>query len=168
MIIKIKKPKTWTRKEVSKITGITDRRILFYSEQNILPGFKKAVGRGTARAYSVQDIFYLLLLKELNALGLSLTSIREIIMFLWKSSVGLLQIKKKGVQVWKNGAFTKKPVYLVISMHPKLQISSPDSKSCNEELEMQLAAGSEDIPLHADRSSTIVINLNKVFEKAGL
>jgi len=157
---------TWTRKEVSEKTGITDRRILFYSEQNILPGFKKDVGRGTARTYSVQDIFYLLLLKELNTLGLSLTSIRKIIKFLYAwPNVFLPGMKLEKFNLWKNGTFTKEACILIISPLEKEGMSSV-LENYNAGFGMEMIFGKTEFTIVADKPSKIVINLNQIYEKA--
>lgn len=146
----------WIRKEVVELTEIPDRRVLFYTEQNILPGFQKTVGRGTPRTYSIVDIFYLLLLKELNALGLSLTPIRAIILFLHMKA-----------ELWKSGTFTKEPVVLIISLNPKEHVLHPDAQGYNEEFDIQVVRGSKEIKLLADSTSKIVVNLNEIFAKTG-
>lgn len=161
------KKDSWTRKEVSEITGIPDRRLLFYSEQNILPGFKKTVGRGTPRSYSIKDIFYLLLIKELDVLGLSLTKIRALILYLYVAQMDGSPINPK-VKIFVNGQFTKESMVIVLSPNPAVHALSPDSKNYNEEFEVQLITGTTEISLMADRPSQIIINLNQVFKKAGI
>jgi hypothetical protein len=152
---------TFTRKQISDITKIPDRRVLFYSEQNILPGFKKAVGRGKARIYSVKDLFYLLLMKELDALGLSLSKIRGLILLLevW-TTMGKLRL-------WVNGKFTDEPVTLVIAPMPDIHGLDPTSKNYGEEFNVQIVKGLE-VKIPVDGPSRIVVNLNRVFKKAGV
>lgn len=154
----------WTRKEIARITGIPDRRVLFYSEQKILPGFNTATGRGTARLYSVTELFYLLLVKELDAIGLSLVRIRSIITYLHFAQM-------KGLNLFVNGEFTKETVIVIISPSPKEHALSPDSKNFSEEFDMKLViepTESETITLGVDEASQIVLNLNAVYGKAQL
>jgi len=68
-----------TRKQVSIITGIPDRRVLFYTEQGILKDFNKNTGRGSARHYSEHDVHILNIIKRLSVIGFELKKIKEII-----------------------------------------------------------------------------------------
>lgn len=68
-----------TVKEVSNITGIPERRVLFYTEQNMLSNFKKSVGRGNARDYSDHDIQIFKIIDRLKVIGFELKKIKEII-----------------------------------------------------------------------------------------
>lgn len=150
---------TWTRKEVSEITGIPDRRVLFYTEQPLLlPGVKKDTGRGTARLYNIESIFYLLLIKELSTLGLSLTRIRLIISSIRAASTPP-PLKMKGFpefELWDAGKFTKTPIIMSIVT---------DGKK-DEEISMGFSIGDLDVHIKADQPSQIIINLNEVFGKA--
>jgi DNA-binding transcriptional MerR regulator len=155
---------TWSRKEISAITGIPDRRVLFYTEQLMLPGFNTATGRGTAREYSVSDLFYMLLIKELDSIGLSLVRIRTFIMHLHF-------MQMHGKQLFIDGRFTDEPMVAVISPFPKEHALSPTSKNYNEEFDVQWfpgLAGETEIKLSINKSSQIVINLNEIFKKAQL
>ncbi|MBA2881906.1 DNA-binding transcriptional MerR regulator [Desulfosalsimonas propionicica] len=68
----------WSRKKVSEITGIPDRRVLFYTEQpGILPEIEQKVGSGYAREYTLKDIIVLAFVRELNLCGFSLSRIKE-------------------------------------------------------------------------------------------
>jgi len=148
------KKDTWTRKEVAEITGIPDRRILFYTEQpGLLLGMKTDTGRGTAREYSIGSIFYLLIIKELSSLGLSLAKIKSII---WRIRA------EKLLESWRDGEFAGKTIVMVIV---------PNDDNTNSALSASmhtLSSGDADFNLVADRPSQIIINLNKVFEKAKL
>lgn len=150
---------TWTRKEVAEITGIPDRRVLFYTEQPLLlPGVKKDTGRGTARLYTIESIFYLLVIKELSELGLSLTQIRLIVTMIVASEQKPF-LKMKGYpefELWENGKFTKTPVIMVIA--------SDDSKP--HSINMGFVVGEIKVKLKADKSSQIILNLNEIFNKA--
>jgi hypothetical protein len=166
-------PNTWTRKEVARITGLSDRRVLFYTEQNVLPLFTVAVGRGTAREYSRRDIFYLMLLQELQDLGLSLSKIRLIIMALHIKTfrfTGGPPPPMAGPSIWKDGTLAEGPFIIVISLPqgPEEHHLSPDAKGYDSEVFLQVFAGSPEITVLADRPSKIVINLNQVFSKAAL
>lgn len=68
--------KTWSRKQVAEITGIPERRVLFYTEQQILPGFNIATGRGNSREYSLDDIFCLAVANEITASGVGLSKVK--------------------------------------------------------------------------------------------
>ncbi len=152
---------TWTRKDVSEITGIPDRRLLFYSEQNVIPGFieKKTVGRGTPRSYSIEDIFYLMLIRELDALGLSLARIKSVIIFLHVM---------KHQELWVNGRFTKEEKIMIISLQPRHHTAAEGTQAHKEDFDMTWVSGSSSIKMTADRPSMIVVNLNEIFKKAGI
>lgn len=64
--------KKYTRKEISEIVGIPDRRVEFYTNQGVLSeGFWK-VGRGIPRKYSQINIVELFIVKKLSANGVDL------------------------------------------------------------------------------------------------
>jgi len=69
----------WIRKEVAGIADLSDRRVLYYSEQaGLLPDLEPTVGSGIAREYSKKDVISLLLIKELADFGFALSKIKEI------------------------------------------------------------------------------------------
>lgn len=155
---------TWTRKEVSRITGIPDRRVLFYTEQPfLLPFVKKETGRGTAREYNVKDIFCLLLVKELDSLGLSLTRIRLILHTIWmadSSDIDEFPIRQPGalpkLNLWPGGKFTDVPIIMLIT---------PDHKK-PESVGLGFVTGDREVTIKADNSSQIIVNLNLIFKEA--
>lgn len=67
------------RKQVSEMTGIPERRILFYTESGLLPSMKRDTGRGISREYSSHDVHILSIVKRLSVIGFSLKTIKEII-----------------------------------------------------------------------------------------
>jgi len=167
---------TWTRNEVSKIIGIPDRRVLFYTEQNMLPGFNTAVGRGTSRAYSRREIFYLLVVKELQSLGLPLSRIRAIIMALHAKTFRFAPGSRPttgwmaGASIWENGTLANGPFIMVVWLPkgPEEHALSPTSKGYDSELFLEIHPGSTKVTVTADRPSKIVVNLNEIFNKARL
>jgi len=165
---------TFTRKEVAAITGFTDRRILFYSENYILPGFHKSVGRGTPREYTRKDVFFLLIVKELDDLGMSLARIRPILMGLFVKTMDYQnapEIAHLGEpSIWVNGTFTKEPRILAISLpqSPEEHHLGPGAQGYDSEVFVQFYDGSEKVKLLSDRPSKIVLNLNQIFAKAGV
>jgi DNA-binding transcriptional MerR regulator len=140
--------KTWSRKQVSEITGLSDRRVLYYSERGMLLGLKKNVGSGTSREYSIFEIYDLLLIRELDRLGLSPSRMRGII-------DSFHQTKDKW---WLFDKFIDKPFLIIITL----------SDSDNEGFIFGYRIGSDVITTLADHISTIVINLTKLFKKAGI
>lgn len=73
------KERKFTRQQVSDITGIPFRRVLFYAEQPGLLKRLKTPGRGVVRKYNRLDIFELFLIKEFQDHGLSLVEIGEVL-----------------------------------------------------------------------------------------
>lgn len=69
----------YTRKQLSEIVGIPDRRVLFYSEAGMLPCVRLQSGRGNAREYTDHDAHILLIIKRLSKIGFELRKINEII-----------------------------------------------------------------------------------------
>lgn len=154
---------TWTRKEVSRITDIPTRRVLFYTEQPfLLPFVNKATGRGTAREYNIEDIFYLLLVKELDSLGLSLTRTRLVVQTIRSAAaqddttLPLLASMLPKLALWEKGTFTKTPIVVSIVTDN----DQPDSVT------MGLSTGETKVRIKADVSSQIILNLNLIFKKA--
>lgn len=68
-----------TRKQVSIVTNIPERRVLFYTEQGMLKDFAKSTGRGFARDYSQEDVLLLNIINRLSKIGFSLNKIKEIV-----------------------------------------------------------------------------------------
>ena len=65
-------------KDVQAITGITARRIKFYSDAKLLSLKDQNPGRGRGREYSRQNVFELFLIKALDAIGVMLSRIEDI------------------------------------------------------------------------------------------
>ena len=65
-------------KDVQAITGITARRIKFYSDAKLLSLRDQNPGRGRGREYSRQNVFELFLIKALDAIGVMLSRIEDI------------------------------------------------------------------------------------------
>ncbi len=151
---------TWTRKEVAKITGIPERRVLYYTEQPLLiPGVKTDVGRGTAREYDQKAIFYLLLIKELDSVGLSLSVIRSLVKAIWLKTMDRptdMEFMGKKLDLWVNGKFTEKPIILIISLNDE-----------GKGFSFGIEEGKTEITIRVDRTK-IVLNLNQIFKKSGL
>ena len=70
--------KVYSPKDLQEITGITARRIKFYSDCKLLSLREQNPGRGRGREYSRQNIFELLFIKTLDSLGVMLSRIEEI------------------------------------------------------------------------------------------
>ena len=70
--------KVFSPKDVQAITGITARRIKFYSDAKLLSLGDQNPGRGRGREYSRQTIFELFLIKALDSVGVMLSRIEEI------------------------------------------------------------------------------------------
>lgn len=167
---------SWTRKEVAEITGIPERRVLFYSEQTMLPGLDGAVGRGTARKYYLKHLFLLSVIKELDLIGFSLARIKQVIILLYVQTLnplagrGMKTIERLPT-IWVDGTFTKEPVIMLISLArtPAEHRLSPDSKNYNNEMFLDFTDGSDEIKaLAAKHPASIVLNLNKIFNNLGL
>jgi DNA-binding transcriptional MerR regulator len=150
---------SWTRKEVAEISGQPDRRVLFYTEQNLLPDLQKVVGRGNARSYSKADIFYLLLIKELSRLGLSLTHIRYAIRAVHD------YLKEGKLKFWGNDTFTKEQFFLTIIPDPEYE-PIKGSQPFRIISIMDIVTGIEKISSLEHYPSIIIVNLNKVWAKA--
>lgn len=73
----------YIRKEVEEITEIPARRIQFFTDSDLL-SLNKQTGRGRERLYSPQNIFELLIVKELSKHGVQLAQIKRIIIDLPK------------------------------------------------------------------------------------
>jgi DNA-binding transcriptional MerR regulator len=71
-------PRVFTPKEVQAITGITARRIKFYSDAKLLSLGDQHPGRGRGREYSRQAIFELFLIKALDSVGIMLSRIEAV------------------------------------------------------------------------------------------
>lgn len=65
-------------KDVQAITGITARRIKFYSDAKLLSLRDQNPGRGRGREYSRQNVFELFLIHALDAIGVMLSRIEDI------------------------------------------------------------------------------------------
>lgn len=72
---------TWSRKEFSQKGGVSDRKVLFYTEQGMFPNLRLDVGRGAARVYTVTELRDLRLILELTKFGLPLNKIKSLIIY---------------------------------------------------------------------------------------
>jgi DNA-binding transcriptional MerR regulator len=70
--------RVFSPKDVQAITGITARRIKFYSDAKLLSLKDQNPGRGRGREYSRQNVFELFLIKALDAIGVMLSRIEAI------------------------------------------------------------------------------------------
>lgn len=161
------KKTTWTRKEVTEIVGIPDRRLLFYSEQGILPDFFKDVGRGKAREYNYVDVFYLRIIKELDSLGLSLARIKIVILFISRLTHMLFNQSDRATE-----RFTRQKFMITISPSDKESLPNQPPPLVDQPFELKIFMGSDAINAQLERlydeSSVIVINLNKIWKQLNL
>lgn len=70
--------RVFSPKDVQAITGITARRIKFYSDARLLSLRDQNPGRGRGREYSRQNVFELFLIKALDAIGVTLSRIEDV------------------------------------------------------------------------------------------
>ena len=68
-----------TKKKISEKTGISERRIQFWSESGLLPEIKLETGRGNARNYSDHDVHILQIIQRLFDIGFERRKIKEIV-----------------------------------------------------------------------------------------
>ena len=151
--------KTYSRKEVAEITGIPERRVLFYTEQPLLlPSVKTDVGRGIAREYDAEAVFFLLLVNELAGLGFSLSRIRLLLTYLRLSVL-------KGKKLFVEGTFTKEPLVLSVSLSPNHALAE-GSHGYEDELDVSWVESSvAGITVNSNKLSQVVINLNEIFRR---
>lgn len=72
--------RSYSRKEVGKILGITDRTVWFYTEQKIVtPEVHNPRGKGTTRLYSPKNIMKIAVARKLADHGLRLELVGEIL-----------------------------------------------------------------------------------------
>lgn len=82
---------------VSKITGITQRQLQYWDDQNLVkPSIRSASGKGTVRLYSFTDLVQLQVLKKLRDNGISLQKIKKCVHYLNKN---FLEIEKPLAQL---------------------------------------------------------------------
>lgn len=68
----------WTKTEAAKALGITARTIHFYTDAGLLtPDVANPKGKGTTRRYSAHNLFEFAVIRELAALGLPLSRIKN-------------------------------------------------------------------------------------------
>jgi len=155
---------TYTRKQVAKITGIPERRVLFYTEQPFLiKGIEKKTGRGVARLYGEEQILCLLVIKELSYWGMALDRIERITgyLFNWpeigkEMGINFADNYPSKVKLWRDGKFTEKEVVMSII---------PDDDN-PEQLEINLYEEEFDGKREAESSAAMILNLSKIYSKA--
>lgn len=77
--MKTVQPGVYTKKDVAKRTGLTERTVHFYTDEGlVLPSIDNPTGRGTTRKYGIDNILDLLLIKEFVSFGLKLKIIKRI------------------------------------------------------------------------------------------
>ena len=71
----------FTKKEVSKITGLNPRQVQFYTEQGVvIPAEDRGEGRGKARRYSMKNLADFALIQHLADFGVTVNKIRSLVM----------------------------------------------------------------------------------------
>lgn len=72
--------KSYTKKEIVEITGLTPRQVQFYTEEHIVSAdIDEGKGRGHIRRYSRQNVLEFLIIKELNNYGMTLQYIKLVV-----------------------------------------------------------------------------------------
>ena len=69
----------YSRKKAEKIVAIPARRIQFYSDSGLLSLDVQTPGRGRERAYSIQNLLELMIIKELANQKIELSRIKKIL-----------------------------------------------------------------------------------------
>ncbi len=86
----------YTSKQVCKIVGLSYRQLDYYDRTNVLkPSVNSALGHGSRRMYSFDDLLKLKVIKKLIEAGVSLQKIRKAKKFLEENSEkanGLLDV----------------------------------------------------------------------------
>lgn len=71
---------SYSRKQVARILGITDRTVWFYTEQGIVtPEVSNPKGKGTTRLYSWRNVLEISIARKLAGHGLRLERIRSVL-----------------------------------------------------------------------------------------
>jgi DNA-binding transcriptional MerR regulator len=71
--------KSYTKKQISEITGLPPRMVQFYTDEGLVtPEVDKGKGRGRVRRYGQRNLFSFALIKELNDYGIRIDKIRHI------------------------------------------------------------------------------------------
>lgn len=74
---------TYDSKEVSKLLSISLRQLQYWDEKEIVkPSIRAAIGKGTMRLYSNEDLIQLRVVKRLRDFGISLKKIKNSINYL--------------------------------------------------------------------------------------
>lgn len=74
--------KKYIRKMVEQATNIPARRIQFYTDAGLIKLGEQHTGRGKERHYSKIDMLRLLIIKELDKIGITLATIKSIFRFI--------------------------------------------------------------------------------------
>lgn len=111
----------------------------------MLPGLYLPVGRGRAREYTRADLFYLMVIRELSKIGLSLSNIRP--------AVHHLELAKP--LLWIDDKTIRQPAYLVMLI----------DEDSGEASRWEVLMGEADIKKVARQSVQVILNLNMVFDK---
>ncbi len=70
----------FTTMEIVELTGFTERQLGYWDQQGILkPGVQQAIGSGSRRLYSTEDLEQLSIIRQLKKRGWSTQKIREAI-----------------------------------------------------------------------------------------
>lgn len=75
---------SYTKKEVSEITGLPYRNVQFYTEQGVVvPEIEQAGGRGKFRRYSNRNLVSFIIAGELAYYGMTISEIRIVVLSLF-------------------------------------------------------------------------------------
>jgi DNA-binding transcriptional MerR regulator len=97
----------YLRNEVEQIIGVPTRRIKFYTDQGVLPGFKSDTGRGYERKYSKTDIFILSIVRDMAKDGFPLSHAKALITLLVRDWRWSLEIERYSKTTFTPFAFVR-------------------------------------------------------------
>jgi hypothetical protein len=120
-------PNYFTNKDVSNITGVSLRNIIYYAERGLIaPSVQNSGGSGTLRLWDFFDLYCFHILKHLRDSGIETHSIEEIILFIRRKQIlkHLLLIISNEMAILK----TFKPDYSMIGVPDIFDEVSPIKK----------------------------------------
>lgn len=110
---------SYTKKQISDISGLSPRLVQFYTEEGlILPEKNSGKGRGNIRQYSKKSLIDFLIIKELANYGITKTKMKAFLKYIrinpYTASYLDHSLYNKGVKIF---------LYLIVTKNNKLAVN---------------------------------------------
>lgn len=157
----------YSKKEVVKTTGMTERQVQFFTEQKVvIPEVKGGKGKGSNRKYSWKNLFDLCIVKQLAHWGLTISSIKRFMEDFKKPGKHLVFETQTSGDRYRMPMLRKNSDGVLEYVHPTITMCYPSE---DDEFDVYYSDGSGKNVVTKESirryESAMVINLGQIHER---